>query len=299
MANVLQRHRQQGVLNLLSEGNSIRSTERLTGIHRDTICRLVVRYGERCKDCLDGRLRNLRLRHLEVDEIWTFVAKKQARLTVDERAERSDIGDMFLWTAVDQDTKLVASFAVGKRSADNARRFLVDLAARLALPNPHASDAHAFQAGGYPTVCQLSTDGFAAYPEAVDLAFGPYVKYGTIVKDFRNATMQYTPSEMVGAKRTAKRGLPKREAWTICTSHVERHNLTIRTFMKRFNRLSLGFSKRLENLAGAIAMYLAYYNYCWRPRLPGTSGRRRVTPAMAAKLTDHIWTFAELFETVA
>jgi hypothetical protein len=120
-----------------------------------------------------------------------------------------------------------------------------------------------------------------------------------LIKQYRNARMDYTPSEMVGTDRRPLKG--DISPWSICTSHVERHNLTIRTFMKRFNRLSLGFSKKLENLAAATAMFMAYYNYCWRPRYPdqsGKPGKRRVTPAMAAKLTDHVWSFEELFETV-
>jgi IS1 family transposase len=299
MANVLKRERQMSVLHLLTEGSSIRAAERLTGVHRDTICRLVVRFGNACRDFLDERVRGLDLRHVQLDEVWTFVGKKQARLTVDEKAERHDIGDVYLWTAFDQDTKLVPTFLIGKRSADNARRIMCDLADRLNFPLPHASDRHAYRQPDYQAVCQLSTDGFKGYPEAVDLAFGPYVKYGVIIKDYRNARMPYTPSEMVGVERRARRGMAEREEGTICTSHVERHNLTIRTFMRRFTRLSLGFSKKLENLSAAVAMYMAFYNFCWRPRFPGTSGRRRVTPAMAAGIERELWSFGRLFSTVA
>jgi hypothetical protein len=120
---------------------------------------------------------------------------------------RSDIGDVYLWTAVDAETKLIPTFLLGKRSADNARRFMVDLRSRLASEaKPHASDDHAFEKGRYQPITQISTDGFAAYPEAVDLAFGPYVKYGKIIKEYRNATMAYTPSEMVGTKREGVTG---------------------------------------------------------------------------------------------
>lgn len=284
------------VLNLLAEGASIRATERLTGVHRDTICRLVVRFGNDCKDFLDSRLRRLPLRHVELDEVWSFVRKKQSRLTVDERQERHDLGDVYLWTAVDQDTKLVASFAIGKRSADNARRFLTDLASRVVIPKPHESDAHAFHAGQHQIVLQLSSDAFAGYPEAIDLASGPYVNYGQIIKQYRNAQIVYTPSEMVGTDRRAVFGNVDLE--TICTSHVERHNLTVRTFLKRFNRLTICFSKKRENHAAAIAMFLAYYNFCWRPPRPGKSGRKRLTPALAAGVTDRLRTFADLFEAV-
>lgn len=293
MANVLAADKRIDILKLLIEGNSIRSTCRLTGCHKKTVMRLLVNFGEACRDFLDERLRGLRLGHVQCDEIWTFVQKKQARLTLEERAIRHDIGDIFVWTALDRETKLIPTYVVGKRSADNARRFMVDLASRLQWPTTHASDAHGWLEGGYRPIVQISTDGFAAYPEAVDLAFGPYAKFGTIIKDYRNAVMPYTPSEMVGTRRTGITGISRSEERSICTSHVERNNLTIRTFMKRFTRLALGFSKKLENLEAAVALHIAYYNFCWRP------GKLRITPAMAAGVTDRLWWFEDLFEAVA
>lgn len=205
-----------------------------------------------------------------------------------ERAERSDIGDVYLWTALDQETKLVPYFVLGKRSADNARKMMVGLASRLVAPNATASDARNFLPGGYQAITQISTDGLAAYPEAVDLAFGPYAKFGTIIKEYRNDAMPYTPSEMVGTKRRGVFGINEDRLHSICTSHVERHNLTIRTFMKRFTRLALGFSKKIENLEAMINLFLAYYSFCWRP------GKLRVTPAMAAGVTDRLWNFNDL-----
>jgi len=165
---------------------------------------------------------------------------------------------------------------------------------RLTLPNPHASDAHGFAAGGYMPIVQISTDGFAAYPEAVDLAFGPYVRFGTIIKEYRNAGMIYTPSEMVGTRRTGIRNIGRGGERTICTSHVERLNGTQRLFMKRLNRLTLAFSKKLRNLEAAFAMFAVYYNYCWQTRKPGKSGQKRGTAAMAG-LAGHVWSFDELF----
>ena len=190
------------------------------------------------------------------------------------------------------------SFMLGKRSADNARRFMRDVASRLTFPKPHASDAHSYQTGGYKPIVQISTDCFAGYPEAVDLAFGPHAKFGTILKQYRNAAMIYTPSEMVGTKRTGVRGIGGREQRTICTSHVERLNGTQRLFLKRLNRLTLCFSKKLRNLEAAFAMFAAYYNFCWQTRKPGKSGKKRATAAMMAKLAGHVWSFDELFETV-
>ncbi len=285
-------------LRMLTEGMSVRATERTTGLHRDTVCRLMVFFGKACQRFLDDRMRGLNLSHLEVDEQWTYVAKKQSRLTLTERAECHDKGDVYLWTCIDQKTKLMPSFALGKRSADNARRFMMDVAGRLTMPNPHASDAHGFQAGEYTPVVQISTDGFAAYPEAVDLAFGPYVKFGTIIKEYRNASMIYTPSEMVGTKREGRRNLSERQRWTICTSHVERLNGTQRVFCKRLNRLTLCFSKKLANLEAAFAMFAAYYNFCWQTRKPGKAGSKRPSAAMMAKLTGHVWSFDELFSAV-
>ncbi len=288
MANVMSVEKRNTILRMLVEGNSIRSVCRLMQTQIRTVLRQLVWAGEHCRKLMEREFQALKLDHLETDEMWTFVAKKQSRLTIEERAERSDIGDVYLWYSIDQRTKLIPTFLLGKRSADNARRFMRDLASRLTMPTGHASDAHAFQPGGYKPVTQISTDGFAAYPEAVDLAFGPYAKFGTIVKDYKNALMPYTPSEIVGTKRRAVFSMTEAEERSICTSHVERHNLTVRTFMKRFTRLALGFSKKLENLEAACALHMAYYNFCWRP------GKMRITPAMAAGVTDRLWSFDEL-----
>ncbi len=208
------------------------------------------------------------------------------------------MGEVYIWTCIDQGTKLLPSFLIGKRSADNARRFMMDVAGRLLFPKAHASDAHAFAAGGYQPVTQVSTDGFPGYPEAVDLAFGPYVRYGVIIKDYRNSKMIYTPSEMVGTKRTGIRGIEGRQERTITTSHVERLNGTQRLFLKRLNRLTLCFSKKLENLECAFAMFACWYNFVWQTREKGNSGKLRPTAAMMAGLAGHVWSFDELFNAV-
>ena len=131
----------------------------------------------------------------------------------------------------------------------------------------------------------------------MDLAFGPYVKYGVIIKEYRNASMIYTPSEMVGTKRTGRRNIGPKQEQTICTSHVERLNGTQRVFLKRLNRLTLCFSKKLRNLEAAFGMFAAYYNYCWQTRKPGKSGAKRSSAAMMAGIAGHVWSFDELFET--
>ena len=155
-----------------------------------------------------------------MDEIWTFVQKKQGRLDAGRKGRAVRHGRRLPLDRLDQDTKLVASFMVGKRSADNARRLMVDLSHRLVMPKPHASDPHGYQAGGYVHITQISTDGFAAYPEAVDLAFGPYAKYGQIIKDYRNADQpgRYAPPEMVGTERKGIFGIREDEERSICTS---------------------------------------------------------------------------------
>ncbi|MSR56981.1 MAG: hypothetical protein EXS05_04840 [Planctomycetaceae bacterium] len=285
MANVLSIEDQVSVIHHLVEGVSLRSITRMTGIHRTTVLKLLVRFGDKCREFLDRQMRGLELRHLECDEQWTFVAKKQGRLH-DEDRDNPRIGDQYLWIAVDQDTKLIPSFIIGKRSADMARRFMVDLASRIALPV--ATDT-GVRAGCVP---QISTDGFNAYPEAVDLAFADNCNYGQIIKDYRNTDMpgRYGPPELIGTERREIFG--QINPMTICTSHVERMNLTTRTLLKRFTRLSLCFSKKLENLAAAVAVFVAYYNFCWmHASLKGT-------PAMAAGVSSRPWSIEELYERV-
>jgi len=274
MANVMSIEKRNIILRHLVEGNSIRSTCRLLGTNIPSVLRQLEWAGQHCEALLNDRLQGLRCRHLECDEIHTSVERKQANLTIEERATRSDVGEIYLWTAQDQDSRLIACHLLGKRSADNARRFMVQLADNLLQPG-----------GGYGCP-QISVDGFPVYPEAVDLAFGHDCKLGVIIKQYRNAKLQYDPSEIVGTKRRPMRGGVT--PWSICTSHVERNNGTIRTFMKRFCRLTNAFSRKLVNLEPAVNLHMAYFNFCWRP------GEMKVTPAQAAGITDHCWSFDEL-----
>jgi hypothetical protein len=173
-----------------------------------------------------------------------------------------------------------------------------DLASRIILPAPGGADRHAYQEREYQIVLQISTDGFAGYPDAIDSAFGPFVGYGQIIKNFDDTPEpgRYAPGEMVNADRRVIRGAIDR--FSICTSHVERHNWTVRTFMKRFNRLTCAFSKKLENLEAATALFMAHYNFVWRTRYPdksGQSGRLRSPAALAAGVTNRLWTFDDLF----
>jgi IS1 family transposase len=275
--NALSREQQVAVLHQLVEGNSLRSVTRLTGTHRTTVMRLMLRAGDQLRAFLDARMRHLELTHLECDEIWTFVRKKQGRLT-DAEQHDDRIGDQFLFIALDQRTKLVPSFVIGKRTRENTEAFMLDLSARVVTPRVG-------EAGFKP---QVSTDGWGAYPGAVDLAFANTVRHGVLIKDYQQSEQpgRYGPPELVGQTRIPlSPGLSKS---AIVTSHVERHNLSIRTFMRRFTRLALGFSKRLPNLAAATALYVAHYNFCrWH-------GSLKKTPAMAAGLTGYPWTMEEL-----
>jgi len=276
MANALPRLKQQAIIHLLVEGNSIRSVERLTGVHRDTIMRLAVNVGGKCKKFLNAWLSNLKLRHVQADEIWTFVGCKQEKL---KRALviNPTMGDQFLYVAFDQDTKLIASYAIGKRCTEVTQAFMYDLADRIVTDAP-----------------QLSTDGWQAYPNAVKNAFGDEIAYGQIIKEFAEPIQpgRYGPPVLVASERRQITGLTDIDLKSICTSHVERNNLTIRTFLRRFTRLSLGFSKKLENLAAAVALHVAHYNFC---RVHSTT---RVTPAMAAGVTDHVWELEELLAAI-
>jgi IS1 family transposase len=275
MANVLPREKQIAVLHMLVEGNSIRSIERLTGVNRNTIMSLTVRFGAKCRTFLDDKLRGLRLRHIQSDEIWTFVQKKQAMVRQGEHD--AAVGDQFLYVAFDQDTKLIATYALGKRNSNVTNAFMLDLASRIVTETP-----------------QISSDGWQAYPFAIQNAFGDDVNYGQVIKDFTEPVQpgRYGPPTMVASERRQILGLVDLDLSSICTSHVERNNLTIRTFMKRFTRLALGFSKKLENLAAAVALHVAHYNFC---RIHGTL---KMTPAMAAGVIDELWTIEDLYDAV-
>jgi IS1 family transposase len=289
MARILPKGKQLLVLRLLTEGNSIRSTVRITGIHKKTVTRLLVRVGNGCRKFLNREMRGLKLDSIECDEIWTFCRKKQGKLT---DAERNDltIGDQYLYIAQDKDSLLIPSYALGKRNEEMTRAFMDDLSQRIIVPaNPNAP---------WDEKPQISTDGWQSYPGAVEESFGSRVNYGQIIKSYENHEQpgRYGPPDVVKSDRRRIRGV--HDLWTICTSHVERNNLTIRTFMKRFTRLALGFSKKQENLWAAISLHVAHFNYCWRPRVNGKSGRYRLTPAMQAGVVDRLWKMEDLYDAV-
>ncbi len=274
--NVLKWEKKLAVLNALVEGCSIRSTERMCEVHRDTIMRLVVDVGEACRELMSRTMRGLVCRAIEVDEIWTFVKRKQ-RWVEPGDADAAVVGDQWTFVALDADTRLIPTFAVGKRTEATTKRFITDLRARLY---------------GKP---QLTSDGFVAYVDAVDEAFGREVHFAQLVKQYstpvdeegnRMGRKRYT-----GAIKTVFEGCPKQAS--ISTSYVERQNLTIRTMVKRFTRRTNAFSKKLRNLKAALALHFAYYNFC---RIHRTL---RVTPAMEAGISDHVWELDELLGCTA
>ncbi len=269
--NVLKAEKQEVAIAALVEGTSIRSIERMTGIHRDTIMRLMVRVGQNCENILDTYMRKLKCKTLQVDEIWCFVGKKQRHLTRADNKE--ELGDHWVFVALDADSKLIPSYIVGKRTADNAHAFIKDLAGRL------------------DNRVQLSSDALNAYIDAVEQAFGMDVDYGQVVKAYEAEPFgpgRYSPPEVIAAEKIIISGMPDNSK--ISTSYVERQNLTIRMQMRRFTRLTNAFSKKLDNLKSAVALHFAHYNFV------RVHQSLRATPAMAAGVTDHLWTIRELIE---
>ena len=262
---------QATVIGSLVEGTSIRSVERMTGIHRDTIMRLMVRTGEACGTYLDANMRGLTCKRLELDEIWCFVGKKQRHVTVDDNL--SEVGDFWTWVALDAETKLVPTFRVGKRDLETGKAFVGDLASRLT------------------NRVQISSDGLKAYVEAVEASFGADVDFAQIVKSYEAEPIgpgRYSPPKVVSAEKTLIVGNPDKSL--VSTSFVERQNLTMRMQMRRFTRLTNGFSKKADNLRSAVGLHFAWYNYV-RPH-----ATLKTTPAVAAGITDHKWSIHELVD---
>lgn len=262
--NVLSKEKQTQIVSALVEGNSIRSTARMVGVEHKTVMRVLLRVGDRCGQLLDERMRRLPCKIVQMDEIWTFVAKKEKRLTKDDNPEL--MGDQYVFVSMDSESKLIPSFYVGKRTAASAWYFVRDLEERLAYR------------------VQLTTDGFPAYRPAVDDAFGANVDYAMLIKTYQEGgetDKRYSPGQIVNALPIPVTGNPK--AHLISTSHIERQNLTIRMQLRRFTRLTNAFSKKLENMKAALSLHFAWYNFC---RIHTTL---RVTPAMAAGVANEVW----------
>lgn len=274
MANNLPTEKKVMAVSLLAEGSSIRSIERVTGIHRDTIMRLGVNVGQACHRLHREKMHNLKSERIQIDEIWGFVGKK--RVNTKPWDFQEGIGDVWTFIALDQDSKLIPSYHVGHRTIVHAKVFLSDLADRL------------------NNRVQLSSDGLAAYLETVETAFGADVDYGQIVKTYSvtnlniDAASRYSPAEVVKIKKTIVLGMP--DVNRITTSHVEKQNHTLRMHCRRLTRLTNAFSKKRENFSAAVALNFAYYNFC------KVHGAIRMTPAQAAGIESSAWTVADLIE---
>ena len=271
--NRLTRAKQAQVVAALVEGNSIRSIERMTGVAKHTILKLIKDVGIAAADYQDLTLRNLKCRKIQVDEIWQFVYAKQKNVPAEKQGQFG-YGDVWTWVAIDADTKLVPSFMTGNRDAKSATMFIDDLASRLA------------------TRVQLTSDGLKVYLEAIEGAFGCEIDYAMLVKTYESnqTETRYSPAVCTSCERKAVMGNPDPDH--ISTSYVERQNLTMRMGMRRFTRLTNGFSKKVENHAYSVAIHYMHYNFC---RIHQTL---RVTPAMEATLTDHLWTIEEMLSKI-
>ena len=276
--NQLSIARRAAVLRALVEGGSVRAVARMTGVDKETVMKLLVDVGEFCSLYQDVVLRDLPCRRVEADEIWSFVGAKEANKT------RDDQGDLWTFTAICAESKLAISWLVGPRTRASTRVFMNDVASRL---------AHRVQ---------LSTDAFPSYPSAVERAFGwNGVDYATVTKQYETTGTAYTggrysPSPVVVAvEKVEVMGHP--DIAKVSTSYVERQNLTMRMSMRRFTRLTNGFSKKAENHAHAVSLHFMFYNFC-RPHLTLTKAAKgtKTTPAMACGLTDHVWTVETILE---
>jgi IS1 family transposase len=259
------------VISALVEGNSIRATVRMTGVAKNTIVKLLAEIGPACEKFQDQTLRNLPCKRVQCDEVWSFCYAKQKNVPADLQGQFG-YGDVWTWTALCADTKLICSWQIGTRGASTAYSFMDDLAGRLA------------------NRIQLTTDGHRVYVDAVESAFGSAVDYAMLVKiygaDRRETEARYSPAGYMGCQTIPISGSPKAEH--ISTSFVERQNLTMRMQMRRFTRLTNAFSKKIANHGHAIALHFMHYNFC---RVHQTL---RVTPAMEAGIADHVWSIEEL-----
>ena len=274
MANNLSLENKTLAVSMLCEGNSIRSIERMTGTHRDTIMRLGVRVGDACKSLMDDKFHGLNCKLIQVDEMWGFIGAKAK--TVKTKKLSAEYGDVWVWVAIDADTKLVPTFAVGGRDQYHANAFMDDLASRL-ISRP-----------------QISSDGLRAYEGAIERAFGSEVDYGSIIKTFSHTALEeerrYSPPTVISVKKEVRQGDPDMDL--VSTSFVEKQNHTVRMHCRRLSRLTNAFSKKRANFEAAVALHYAYYNLCKRHTT------LRCTPAQEAGIEKSQWTVSELLETV-
>jgi IS1 family transposase len=251
------------------EGNSLRATARLCNVAFNTVLNLLPQIGMACADYQDRIFRGLTSKRIQCDECWSFCYAKEKNVPADKKG-KFGYGDIWTWVAIDADTKLVLSFMVGNRNAKSARLFIDDLASRLA------------------NRIQLTTDGLRVYLDAIEGAFGADIDYAQLVKVYESTQEEtrYSPAECVSCERHKVIGNPK--AAHISTSYVERQNLSLRMGIRRFTRLTNAFSKKVDNHAYTVALYYMHYNFC---RIHKSL---RVTPAMEAGITDHVWGVDEI-----
>lgn len=272
--NRLATDKRTAVIAALVEGTSINATCRITGVAKHTVLKLLKDLGCAAAEYHNAHVRNLKVRRVQCDEIWAFVYAKQKNVTR-EQMEKG-YGDVWTWTAIDSDTKLIISYTLGHRGAEVANEFMQDVASRIS------------------NRIQLTTDGHRVYADAVEGAFGADIDYAMLVKIYGasndNPEARYSPATCIGCRTGVLSGRP--DPQHISTSYVERQNLSMRMGMRRFTRLTNGFSKKLENHGHAVALYFMHYNFC---RVHKTL---RVTPAMEAGLTDHIWDLEELLALI-
>jgi IS1 family transposase len=268
--NQLSSDKRAQIVSALVEGCSIRATVRMTGASKNTIAKLLIELGAACSKYMDTAMQNLSCKRIQCDEIWSFVGCKQKQVTVKKSAQ-GVCGDVWTWIAMDADTKLVPCWMVGQRDAIAARDFMTDLAGRLARR------------------VQLTTDGHKAYLTAVDSAFGENIDYAMLIKiygDNSEGQKRYSPAECLGCKKEGVTGDP--DPKHISTSYVERQNLTMRMQIRRFTRLTNAFSKKIENHVASLAIHYMHYNFC---RIHQSL---RITPAMAAGVTDRLWSIGDI-----
>jgi IS1 family transposase len=263
------------ILSMLCEGSSMRAISRVADVSINTVTKLLVDAGETCLALHDELVRDVKAQRVQCDEIWSFCYAKQKNVGA-ATAAPEEAGDVWTWTAIEADTKLIVSYYVGDRSGQSAIALMDDLRSRLS------------------NRVQLTTDGHKAYLEAVEGAFGGDVDYAQLIKLYGatpgGTTGRYSPAECTGIKKVRVEGNPDEKH--VSTSYVERQNLTMRMSMRRFTRLTNAFSKKLDNHIHALALYFAFYNFC---RIHKTL---RVSPAMAAGITDKLWSLEDIADRI-
>ncbi|MCH9020704.1 MAG: IS1 family transposase [Proteobacteria bacterium] len=263
------------ILSMLCEGSAMRATSRVTDVSINTVTKLLVDAGLVCARFHDEVVRGVKAQHIQCDEIWSFCYAKAKKVPT-AKAAPEGAGDVWTWTALDRDSKLIVSYLIGDRDAEYASAFIADLQDRLA------------------NRVQLTTDGLKTYLSAVEDAFGDDVDYAMLVKVYGEAPEEtekrYSPPECIGARKRAVTGKPDRDM--VSTSHVERSNLSFRMHMRRFTRLTNAHSKKFENHCHMVALYTVWYNFA------RINSAVRMAPAMAAGISDRLWDMADIVKLI-